>query len=138
MQVATLRNQAVRTTFHISPEVAAAAILQAQSHGLRIQEWLDRVIVDACMATGEEANPVGHLTNEMTIELFARMATYAPGALVGRWKLLFDRVLLEHDLWDYPRSTPSDLEEDPDAVPHLCMERLRKRWPALLAASFAM
>ena len=129
--------QPVRTVIHISPAVSAAAIVCAQRTGLRMQEWLDKIVIDACAAQG--APQAGSLTDEMTIELFAHIANYGPGLLTGRWKLLFERVRIEDDLLDYPSRSMIELEEDPEAaLPTLNLERLRQRWPRLLAAAFAM
>jgi hypothetical protein len=129
--------QSVRTVLHLSPSVSVAAIVCAQRRGLRMQEWLDKVVVDACAGGDAENGRAGTLTDEMTIELFAHVASQSPGLLTGRWKLLFERVLLEDTLWDYSTQTLDELEEQPDCSARLNVERLRRQWPQLVAASLA-
>lgn len=132
--------QLIRTIVHMSPAVSVAALMTAQRRGQNLQAWLDRVVVDACAANSDSADShAGALTDDMTLQLFAHVASQSPGLLTGRWRLLFERVLQEQDLWVYPAPTMADVEDGIDsAEPYLSQARLREAWPRLLASSFAM
>jgi len=131
-------NQAVRTIFHLSPSVSVAAVICAQQRGLSLGEWLDRIVVDACAAPGPADERAGTLTDDMTVELFAHVSSYSPGLLTGRWRLLFDRIVLDDSLWDYPTATVEDLEDGMDNTATINVVRLRRQWPQLLAAAFGL
>lgn len=137
-QTQTHSDESVRTVLFLSPAVTAVAIVTAQRRGLRMQEWLDKLVVDACTGSGDEKCRIGNMTDDMTIELFARVATHSPGLLTDRWHLLFQRALFDDSLWDYPTTTLEALEADPDCTPSLNVERLRRKWPNLVAVAFAL
>lgn len=128
----------VRTSLHLSPSVAAAAIVCAQRRGLRMQEWLDKIVVDACADTGTNAARAGALTDDMTVELFAHVSSRAPGLFTGRWKLLYERVRLDDSLWKHPVVTVAEMENGISLASTLNLERLRCQWPQLVAAAFAL
>ena len=130
--------ESVRTVLFLSPSVTAVAIVTAQRRGLRMQEWLDKLVVDACTGAVGEKRQAGTMSDDMTIELFARVASHSPGLLTDRWHLLFERTVLDDSLWDYPTTTLEALEADPNCNPSLNVERLRRKWPRLLAAVFAL
>jgi hypothetical protein len=134
----TAHQQKVRTTLHLSPSLVAVAMLSAQRAGLRLHEWLDRAVAHAC-AGSEEADDAMPTTPwaDATVELFACIASTAPEVLTGRWRVLYTRVCVEDELWDYPRMTVGEIEDG--AVlppPTLNIDRLRRAWPRLVAACF--
>ena len=130
--------ESVRTVLFLSPSVTAVGIVTAQRRGLRMQEWLDKLVVDACTGAVGENQEVGTMSDDMTIELFARVASHSPELLTDRWHLLFERTVLDDSLWDYPTITLEALEADPNCTPSLNVQRLRRKWPRLLAAAFAL
>lgn len=128
---------AVRTVLHLSPAVAAAAMVQAQRRGLRLQRWLDSTVTAACLRANQRQSN-GLLHERACVELFAQVATRSPELLVGRWRLLFERVRLEPTLWDYPVQNVEQAELDPDSLVVLNVDRLLPRWPELVCAAFAL
>jgi hypothetical protein len=134
----TAHQQKVRTTLHLSPSLVGVAVLSAQRAGLRLHEWLDRVVAHACMS-GEQADdslPTMPWADAV-VELFARIASTAPEALTGRWRVLYARVCAEDELWDYPRRTVGEIEDgEVPPPPSLNIGRLRRAWPRLVAACF--
>jgi len=90
-------HQPVRTVLHLSPAVTSAALTEAQRHQQGLAEWVERLVVDSCAASDDRLER--RLSELMSVELFAHVASNCPGALVGRWRLLFDRCLLEPALW---------------------------------------
>lgn len=127
----------VRTIFHISPSVMVAALSCAQRRDLNLQEWLDKMLVDAC-ADANATNFTGRLTDDMTLELFAHVASHSPGLLTDPWRMLFHRCQLEDSLWDIPKALIDDEGDGMDCAPVLSVDRLRHRWSELLSASFGM
>lgn len=101
-----------------------------------MQQWLDSVVVDACVRAGR-TTPVGSLSDRATAELFVRVALQAPQVLSGPWKLLFEQVRLRRDLWDYPAQTVEEAQTKPCPPVTLNLERVRQSWPELVAAAFA-
>lgn len=130
-------NYGVRTIFHISPSVMVAALACAERRQLNLQEWLDKMVVDAC-ADINSPDFIGRLTDDMTLDLFAHVASHSPGLLTGRWKILFYRCQLEEALWDVPRALIDDEDDGMDCTPILSVERLRHRWSELLSSSLGM
>ena len=131
-------DESVPTVLFLSPSVTAVAIITAQRRGLRMQDWLDKLVVGACSGAVGEKQEVGTMSDDMTIELFARVASHSPGLLTDRWHLLFERTVLDDSLWDYPTTTLEAMEADPNSTPSLNVERLRRKWPRLLATAFAL
>jgi hypothetical protein len=121
----------VRTVLHLSPAVASTAIVVAQRRGLRLQQWLDSIVVDACVRAGR-TTPVGSLSDKATADLFVRVAMQAPQLLAGPWKLLFEQLRLRQDLWDYPAQTLEQVETEPHPPITLNAERVHKAWPELV------
>ena len=60
--------------------------------------------------TGETVQHERRLAELMSIELFAHIASNCPGALQGRWRLLFDRCSQDATLWRYPEVTLEEAE----------------------------
>lgn len=126
-------HQPVRTVLHLSPAVTSAALTEAQRHRQGLAEWVERLVVDCC-TTGDE-HLERRLSELMSVELFAHVASNCPGALTGRWRLLFDRSMLEPALWRYPELTLEEAETaGTDLQPTLDAAELLRRWPALVAS----
>jgi hypothetical protein len=128
--------QSVRTVLHLTPAVTTAALVSAQRHGMSIGRWLEGLIVHGCVA--DLATPSSQLRDPLALELFAHVASYSPGLLTGRWRLLLDRCRLDDELWQYPNVTVDEAEAGEDCQPYLDVEALRRRWPALVAGAFLM
>lgn len=128
--------EAVRTMLHLSPAVTVAALVAAQRRGLRLREWLDKVVVEAVTAAEGATGPSQDLLTDETVSLFARTAARSPELLEGRWRLLFERVRLDDSLWVYPQLTLGDVEAGVPGEPTLDKSQLRRRWPELVAACF--
>lgn len=131
-----LANAAVRTVLHLSPSVATSAIVVAQRRGLRLQQWLDSVVVDACVRANRTM-PACSLSGDGSAELFVRVATHAPQLLTGPWRVLLERAKLRSDLWDFPVQSLEQDEVFQCPAVTLNLERVRAAWPELLAAAFA-
>lgn len=129
---------AVRTLLHLSPAVTVAALVAAQRRGLRLREWLDRVVVDAVTTGAPDGEPQGKELLDATVALFARLASRSPEMLEGRWRLLYERVRLDDSLWTYPRLTLDDVESGVHGEAMLDDAQLRRRWPELVAAVFML
>ena len=127
------RQQPVRTVVHLSPAVTSAALVEAQRHRQGVGEWIEGLVVQATVA-GEGELAERRLGELMTVELFAHIASNCPGALVGRWRLLFDRCNLDPDLWHYPQLTLDEVEAGEDCQPVLDAAALLRRWSALVAS----
>lgn len=112
-------------------------MVQAQRRGLRLQRWLDSTVTEACIKANKRHSS-GLLHERACVELFAQVATRSPELLVGRWKLLFERVRLEPTLWDYPVHSVEQTELDPDCLVSLNVDRLIPRWPELVCTVFAL
>lgn len=109
----------------------------AQRRGLRLQQWLDSIVVDACVRAGR-TTPVGSLSDRATAELFVRVAMQTPHVLSGPWKLLLEQLRMRHDLWDYPTQTVEEAQTKSCPPITLNLERVHQSWPALVAAAFAV
>ncbi|MDW3682992.1 hypothetical protein RA280_14790 [Cupriavidus sp. CV2] len=135
MKVTSFDNApAVRTTLHLSPAVCAAAMVSAQASGLALGEWLDHIVAAAVQDTELQDAPPLALP---TADLFCRVANNSPELLHGRWNLLYERVCLERDLWNFPRQTLGEIDDgEPPIEPYISAARLRKAWPRLVAATF--
>lgn len=131
-----LANAAVRTVLHLSPSVAAAAIVVAQRRGLRMQQWLDSVVVEACVRANR-TTPACSLSGDGSAELFVRVATHAPQLLTGPWRALLERAKMRSDLWNFPVQSLEQDEVVPCPAVTLNLERVRAAWPELVAATFA-
>lgn len=127
------RHQPVRTVLHLSPTVTMAALVQAQRHDLVLGEWLENLVVQNCAETPDVA-AAHRMSDLMSIELFAHIASVCPGAFTGRWKLLFERCLQEDQLWHYPQVTLAEAEAGEDTQPTLNPRALLLRWPELVAS----
>lgn len=126
-------HQPVRTVLHLSPAVTSAALTEAQRHQQGLAEWVERLVVDSCAAGHDHLER--RLSELMSVELFAHVASNCPGAFVGRWRLLYDRCLLEPELWRYPVVTLDEAETaGTDLQPTLDAAELLRRWPALVAS----
>ncbi len=126
-------HQSVRTVLHLSPAVTSAALTEAQRQRQGLAEWVERLVVDSCVANEEHLER--RLSELMSVELFAHVASNCPGALTGRWRLLFDRCLLEPTLWRYPEVTLEEAETmGTDLQPTMDAAELLRRWPALVAS----
>ena len=125
---------AIRTTLHLSPAVCAAAMTSAQAAGLGLTEWLDHIVAAAVQETDLQDAPPLALP---TADLFCRVANSSPELLQGRWGLLYERVCLERELWNFPQQTVGQIEDgEPTFEPYISAPRLRKAWPRLVAATF--
>lgn len=125
--------QPVRTVLHLSPVVTSAALVQAQRHHQGLKEWMEGLIVQNC-ATGETSQSERRLAELMSIELFAHIASNCPGALQGRWRLLFDRCAQDETLWRYPEVTLEEAEAGADCQPILDVTALSRQWSRLVAS----
>lgn len=125
--------QPVRTVLHLSPVVTGAALVQAQRHRQGLKEWMEGLIVQNCTSdeTGQSERRLAEL---MSIELFAHIASNCPGALQGRWRLLFDRCAQDETLWRYPTVTLEEAEAGADCQPVLDASALSRKWSGLVAS----
>ncbi|MDN3918723.1 hypothetical protein [Roseateles violae] len=123
----------IRTVLHLSAATATAALLQAQRQQQPLGEWLESLVVQGCSRLDEQ-RLADRLSELMTVELFAHVASNCPGALTGRWKLLFERCLQESALWHYPQVSLEDAEVGVDCQPSLNARALLKRWPQLMSS----
>lgn len=96
---------------------------------------MESLVVRNC-ANGADENLThaeDRLSDLMTVELFAHVASQCPGAFMSRWKLLFERCLQEPALRQYPTVTLKEVEASEDCQPTLDAGRLLRRWPVLVA-----
>lgn len=126
-------HQPVRTVLHLSPAVTSAALVQAQRHRQGLGEWVEGLVVQTC-ASDETTQSERRLAELMSIELFAHVASNCPGALQGRWRLLFDRCMQDEALWRYPEVSLEEAEAGADCQPVLDIGELSRRWPHLVAS----
>lgn len=110
-----------------------AALVQAQRQDLVLGEWLENLVVQSC-ADAPDVTAAHRMSDLMSIELFAHIAGTCPGALTGRWKLLFERCLQVDGLWRYPVVTLEEAEAGADTQPTLDPRALMQRWPELVAS----
>jgi len=137
MSTQTQSSPLVRTVLHMSPALSVAALVAAQKRNLNVREWLDRAVADAC-EKGEQSTGTALLPwNEASASLFCTVASNAPEALHGRWRLLYEHVRCDSALWDYPTCTVGEVEDGAtDTSPRINVDRLRAAWPRLVAAAF--
>jgi hypothetical protein len=126
----------IRTVLHMSPAVMAAALLSAQKCGLTLREWLDRAVASLIA----DDHPEGAAPwSVQSADLFAQLANSSPELLRGRWSLLYERVLLERELWHQPEQTAQEMNDgELLAAPYIVPARLRKAWPRLVAGVFCL
>lgn len=127
--------RAIPTTLHLSPAVATAALMAAYRRGLFLYEWMDQVVSAAVTLESGANAPSMRKPTDDTAALFALVAAHHPHLLVGRWRLLYERVQLDERLWIEPRVTLDDIESGVDGKPVLDEAQLRHRWAELFAAA---
>jgi len=127
-------NQYARTILHLAPAVIVAAVVAAHSRQMRLNQWLETLILEH--QAGDENDPASSasLSRSMLVELFARVASRCPEILQGRWRLLRERCLLEPSLWHHPKCSDADIENGCSCTPYLDIKQLETRWPALVAS----
>lgn len=125
--------QPVRTVLHLSPAVTSAALVQAQRHRQGLHEWMEGLVVQSS-ATDSAAQDERRLAELMSMELFAHVSSHCPGALQGRWRLLFDRCAQDEALWHHPQVTLEEAEAGADCQPVLDVQALARRWSHLVAS----
>ena len=127
------RHQPIRTVLHLSAAVTSAALVQAQRRRQGLGEWMENLVVQTC--SSDEVTETGRRLSElMSIELFAHVASNCPAALQGRWRQLFDRCQQDEALWRYPEVSLEEAEAGADCQPLLDAGELSRRWPQLVAS----
>ena len=88
----------VRTVVHVKPSVYVTGLMAAQRRGLGMGEFLEEALMNAC-ASAKTPAPEQLPSGATSMALFLQVARHAPDALIGRWRILYERVVLDGALW---------------------------------------
>ena len=126
----------VRTVVSISPQTMAESAKAARASGQTLGQWLAEAVRLSCSNVDNLRDAPW---DRSSMELFAAVASAAPGLLSGPWRGLYDAVASEPSLWIAPAATEEEIEEGlaPFEPPVVDIEALGRRWGLLVAEHFA-